>query len=706
MKRIGFVRNGLYAVLIGILLFSQTFSGFSYAVAPFRLVVDGKEITSEPRPVIENDRTLVPIRFVLEELGAEFDWAPKDGTVETVEIRKGDITVNLRIGSQLVNYKKDGKLHHIISDVSPQIIEDRTFVPIRLISNIFGIHIDWDNDTRTVEIESTIPASVEPFYPMEITSVEDGQTINGKTGLRVDLGEDTLKDPKLIKYLLLDPDTAEGKIIGQGKDFDGEYTWLPSVDDIGHKALVAAIYDNNGQIISADAIAVNMDVKPSVELSGIKNGEVIDNDNILNVSPDVNFVANYIEYEIKNLDNNTITIPSEKDPYGSYSWNPDVKNNGDYSIKLVAYDKNGNSYESDSKDFSVNMSPSLSLIGVSQDMTIDRPITLNASRNFDVAETEYVLRDPDTGAEEILERKAYGGYEWFPDSSYKGEKEVFVRVTYSGSKVMESNPIKVNLPGKASILLRGIGPNEVITGEKTISVISNIDLTTVNYVLTNSDTGAKKVFTLDAGEDFAYSPKEEDIGYLKIYAEGIDDSGNTIRSEEIPFRVYLDKIYGKAAVIEKDKFLDAASELARESYLETGLSAAMQTSQAILETGWGQSVGVDKYTGQISYNLFGIKGQGPAGSVTIRTWEVYNGVSYSVDDDFRAYNNLDESWLDYNGFLLERERYQPVREAMHDSTQAAWALRRAGYATDPEYPTKLIRLIEQYDLNELDKIDI
>jgi flagellum-specific peptidoglycan hydrolase FlgJ len=55
---------------------------------------------------------------------------------------------------------------------------------------------------------------------------------------------------------------------------------------------------------------------------------------------------------------------------------------------------------------------------------------------------------------------------------------------------------------------------------------------------------------------------------------------------------------------------------------------------------------------------------------------------------------------------LERERYEPVREVMYDSTQAAWALRRAGYATDPEYPTKLIRLIEQYDLNELDKIDL
>ena len=706
LKNVSFIKNGLYAVLIGVLLFSQTFSAFSYAAQPFRLIVDNKEITSEPRPIIENDRTLVPIRFVLEELGAEFDWAPKNSTVETVEIRKGDISVNLRVDSQLVTYEKDGR-HHIITDVAPKIIDDRTFVPIRLISNIFGIHIDWDNDSRTVLIDSSQRADLEPFYPLEILSIDDGQTINEKASLKAALGNDNLNNADVIKYLLLDPDTAEGKIIAQGRDFEAEYTWLPSVDDMGQKALVAAIYDNNGKIISADARTVNMDLKPSVKLKGIKNGDIIDNDNILNVKPEVNFVANYIEYEIRNLDNDTVTIPTEKDPYGSYSWNPEVKNNGDYSIRVIAYDKNGNSYKSNSIEFTINMSHRLSLTGVSSGTTIDRPVTLNASRNFDVAETHYILRDPRTGAEEILHTIAYGGYEWFPDTSYKGEKEVFVRVTYSGSQVMESDPVRVNLPGTANILLKGIGPNEVISEDKTIGVTSNVDLDSVNYLVTNTSSGAKKVITLNAGEDFVFSPNREDIGYLKIYAEGIYDSGKSIKTEEVAFRVYLDKIYGKEAVIEKDKFLGLASELARESFLETGLSAAIQTAQSIWETGWGQSVGVDKYTGQISYNLFGIKGKGPAGSVTIRTWEVYNGVRYNVDDEFRAYNSIAENWRDYNAFLLEgHARYQIVRDVKHDSTQAAWALSRAGYATDPNYATNLIRLIEQYDLNELDKIDI
>lgn len=136
------------------------------------------------------------------------------------------------------------------------------------------------------------------------------------------------------------------------------------------------------------------------------------------------------------------------------------------------------------------------------------------------------------------------------------------------------------------------------------------------------------------------------------------------------------------------------------------MSAALQTAQSILETGWGQSVPVDKYSGKLSYNLFGIKGKGPKGSVTYNTWEVYNGQTYYVDAEFRAYNNVEESWADHKSFLLNSERYEPFRQVMHNSAQGAWALKRTGYATDPEYALKLMRIIKQYNLQELDKTKI
>ena len=240
-----------------------------------------------------------------------------------------------------------------------------------------------------------------------------------------------------------------------------------------------------------------------------------------------------------------------------------------------------------------------------------------------------------------------------------------------------------------------------------MKIRSNINLDSVNYILTREDTAAIKIIGADkdSSEEQTYTPTKEDEGFWNIKAIG-KYNGKEISSESIPIRVYLGETYPTSAIIEKDKFLGLASKLAKESWKKTGMSAALQTAQSILESGWGQSVPVDKYSGKVSYNLFGIKGKGPAGTVTYNTWEVYNGQTYYVDARFRAYNNVEESWTDHKNFLLDSSRYEPFTKVMHDSTQGAWALKRSGYATDPQYALKLMRIIKQYNLQELDKVKI
>jgi len=222
----------------------------------------------------------------------------------------------------------------------------------------------------------------------------------------------------------------------------------------------------------------------------------------------------------------------------------------------------------------------------------------------------------------------------------------------------------------------------------------------VKYILTNTKTGVSKTLT-----EQLYTPALEDKGSWSLRAEAVY-GGKTLKTEDVKFTIYTGKIYTALPVIAKDQFMDFASKLAVDTQKKTGMSAALQTAQAILETGWGQSVPVDKYTGQFSNNLFGIKGKGSAGSVTSNTWEEYNGVSFRIDDDFRAYNNVSESWDDHNDLLLTRERYAPFRAVMFDSTQGAWALRRCGYATDSQYSIKLIDIISRYDLKKLDSLGI
>ncbi|SDY55845.1 Flagellum-specific peptidoglycan hydrolase FlgJ [Proteiniborus ethanoligenes] len=702
MKKIKFMRPSKLAILICLCVLTQLFSPKALALSQIKLIVDGQDITSIAQPIIQNDRTLVPIRFVAEQLGAKVTWNNED---RTVLVEKGKNSVLLRIDSHLVLYQKDEKVYDLC-DVPPTIINERTYVPLRLISNALGIGIDWNQESRTVYVDSSKNAEVISFFDVRILSLNPGQAITGKTELQISLPKEGIKNGTEIKYLLLDPANAKGVVVARGNGLTSKYNWLPNLEHKGEKVLVAAIYNDKGEFIAGNATYVQMDVNPKVSLTGLSQGQAING--TVSIGADTNFVPSYVKYEIINQDNNKVVMSSEADPQGLYNWTPMLEDNGNYSFKAIAYDENGKAYESQSISAKVQMSRKLALSGVSSGRTIDKPVTLSTSRNFHVSETEYVLRDPKTGKEETLAKMGYGSYKWFPGPEYSGNKELLVRVKDTRGITHESSKVSVNLSGAPKLFLDGVGPKQVLTTSVKLNTISNVSLDSVNYIIINAKTGARKA--LASGQsplvEYTYTPIQGQEGSWKLQAEGIYNSGTKILSEEVPVTVYLGKTYSSSPIIEKDKFLGLASDLAKGSWEKTGMSAALQTAQAILETGWGQSVPVDKYKGNLSYNLFGIKGKGTVGSVISNTWEEYNGKAFRVDAEFRAYNNIDESWSDHKNLLLKASRYEPFREVMHDSTLGAWALRRAGYATDSQYPIKLMRIIKQYNLQELDKIGI
>jgi flagellum-specific peptidoglycan hydrolase FlgJ len=67
---------------------------------------------------------------------------------------------------------------------------------------------------------------------------------------------------------------------------------------------------------------------------------------------------------------------------------------------------------------------------------------------------------------------------------------------------------------------------------------------------------------------------------------------------------------------------------------------------------------------------------------------------------------VEQSWADHKRILLELSRYQIYRDVMYNPVLGAYAVRRAGYATDSRYPQKLINIINEYDLWSLDEIGI
>jgi len=696
------MKNKLFALIIVSLLLIIATPAYMEAssLKPIKIVLDGVETTPNFPPVIENGRTLVPLRFISEELGADVQWINE---TRTVVVSKDGRSVLLKIGSNLIQYN-DGNSYGI-SDVTPKIIvgTSSTFIPIRLIGNALGVQVEWDNDNRAVIINSKSYSDIVPFYSMKITSLKNGHKITGRTNITLEIGSEYLNKGDDIRLLLIDKDTHTGFIVGRTKGNVDQLYYVPSVEEKGDKVLVAAVYDVNNNLIAADAIPVIVDTTPIVRINGITDFD--EYQDLVKVTPSLNFNAHSVKYIFTNKTNGRVFEYDKEDPYLTKTFSPAFENKGTYTLQVVAYDQSFNEYKSNIVNFVISSQQRISLLGVKAGSTISSPVNLSAGRNFNVNETKFIMIDSKTRKEEILEIIPYGTFSWFPKPEQSGEKELVVEVKDTKNLIHRSNPIKVIVDGKPKIQLLGVGPDQVITSSTKLEFRTNVVFDSVSFNLTHSSGKTKIIRVIDGEKSGTFTPVAGEEGNWTIYVTGLY-GGSRINSESVQFRVYLGKLYGPTIIVPKDQFKDFASNMARDSFLKTGMSAAIQTSQAILETGWGQSVPTDKYTGKFSRNLFGIKGTGSNGYVISNTWEVYNGVTYRIDDKFRAYNDPKESWDDHKALLLNATRYEIFRDVMFDTTMGPWAIRRAGYATDPSYPLKLMDIIQRYNLKELDRIKL
>lgn len=141
------------------------------------------------------------------------------------------------------------------------------------------------------------------------------------------------------------------------------------------------------------------------------------------------------------------------------------------------------------------------------------------------------------------------------------------------------------------------------------------------------------------------------------------------------------------------EYIEMYSPYAIESMHKKKVPASITLAQGLLESGNGNSK-----LSRATNNHFGIKCGG--------TW---NGESYRYDDDrpqecFRVYSSVLESYEDHGDFLRTRSWYASLFD-LRITDYKGWAkgLKKAGYATDPQYPNKLISIIEKYRLHEYDK---
>ncbi len=157
------LKRTLIPILSAALLLTST--PISAVDSTISVTVDGAAVDfPDQKPIIQNDRTLVPIRFIAESLGYDVEW---DSIENAAVIDDG--RVKLWIGTDKAEL--DGEL--VTLDTSSVLVNDRTMVPLRAVAETLDCTVDWITKTKTVQITSGTETSVwdrlnaSGIFPME-----------------------------------------------------------------------------------------------------------------------------------------------------------------------------------------------------------------------------------------------------------------------------------------------------------------------------------------------------------------------------------------------------------------------------------------------------------------------------------------------------------------------------------------------------------
>jgi uncharacterized protein YraI len=152
------------------------------------------------------------------------------------------------------------------------------------------------------------------------------------------------------------------------------------------------------------------------------------------------------------------------------------------------------------------------------------------------------------------------------------------------------------------------------------------------------------------------------------------------------------------------QFIKAAAAGAQRGWREFGVPPSVTIAQAILESGWGRSGLATQ-----DRNYFGIKcfdgkhGSIASGCHTYKTTECTKaGKCFSTSASFRSYASMTNSFRDHGNFLRVNNRYKPAFSHTRNANKFIWTVWKAGYATDPNYYTKITGIMSANRLYQYD----
>jgi len=237
----------------------------------------------------------------------------------------------------------------------------------------------------------------------------------------------------------------------------------------------------------------------------------------------------------------------------------------------------------------------------------------------------------------------------------------------------------------------GDGKVNLRAGASTSAAVTGSVASGAKIDLTCAVTGVKVVGTVRSTTQWDRTPTGAFISHAYIYSGTLPVCSGSIAPST-------------SVTLTPAEFIEDSVPGAQRGWREYGVPASVTIAQAILESGWGRSglASVDK-------NYFGIKcqdgryGKLATGCHVYRTNEcTKSGTCFATSDSFRTYATQSHSYRDHGNFLRVNSRYAGAFEHSKDANKFIWKVWKAGYATDPNYYTKITGIMAAYDLYQYD----
>lgn len=136
------MKKAKLAILVSGMIVASTISSMAIGIT-----IDDKSVATDVAPYIQDGRTMVPISIISKELGATVEW---NAGAKSIKINKDEKEIMMKIGDKNMLVNKS----IVIIDASPIIKEGRTMVPLSAIAQAFGHAVNWNADTKVVDINT------------------------------------------------------------------------------------------------------------------------------------------------------------------------------------------------------------------------------------------------------------------------------------------------------------------------------------------------------------------------------------------------------------------------------------------------------------------------------------------------------------------------------------------------------------------------